>query len=69
MGMGRLANNWLPGIVILLPLTHMSRAAYFPKIGIRYRVIPIMSLSIGYVAGSKEGPSHQGNAVRLRSWE
>ena len=41
--------NWLLDIVILLPLSKMGMAAWFTQIGLRYLIIPIMSISFGFV--------------------
>ena len=42
--------NWVLDFVILLPLNGMDIPTYFAQIGLRYLVIPIMSVMAGYVS-------------------
>jgi hypothetical protein len=42
--------NWVLDFIILLPLNGMDISTYFSQIGIRYLMIPIMSIMAGYVA-------------------
>jgi uncharacterized membrane protein YpjA len=48
IGIAWLAINWLLDIMILLPLSGMTINTYFAQIGLRYLVIPFMSIAIGY---------------------
>jgi len=50
VGVSWLAINWLPDILILLPMAKMSFEAWFTQIGLRYLAIPIFSISFGYIA-------------------
>ncbi len=44
--------NILLDLIVLVPMTKISVETYFAQIGLRYLLIPIMSISIGYVAQS-----------------
>ena len=44
------AINILLDLVVLIPMSGMSVGDYFAAIGIRYLVIPVMAIAIGYVA-------------------
>lgn len=48
LGGSWLAINWGLDIIILLPLSGMDPATYFAQIGLRYLIIPIMAIGIGY---------------------
>jgi hypothetical protein len=50
VGVSWLSINWLLDVVILLPMAKISIAAWFTQIGLRYLVIPVFSISIGYIA-------------------
>ena len=39
---------WLLDFVALLPLSDMTFGAYFMEIGLRYLLVPVISLGIGY---------------------
>jgi len=42
--------NWALDIIILVPMSGMSLNSYFGQIGLRYLMIPIMSIMAGYIA-------------------
>lgn len=42
--------NIILDILVLLPMSKMPLGMYFSAIGLRYLVIPVMSIAIGYVA-------------------
>jgi uncharacterized membrane protein YpjA len=44
-----LAINWILDFVILLPLAKMDILTYFVQIGLRYLMIPTMSIAMGYL--------------------
>ena len=44
--------NWILDLIILLPLNGMSPYTYFSQIGIRYLMIPVMSIMAGYIASN-----------------
>lgn len=44
--------NWILDIGILLPLNGMDFSTYFGEIGLRYLMIPVMSVMAGYIAGN-----------------
>jgi uncharacterized membrane protein YpjA len=48
------AVNILLDIIILIPMTGMSIADYFPQIGLRYLVMPVMSIVVGVVLTNKK---------------
>ena len=48
------AVNILLDIIILIPMTGMSIADYFPQIGLRYLVMPVMSVMVGVVLTNKK---------------
>lgn len=50
VGFAWLVLNWFLDFVILIPLSHMAISTYFMQIGIRYLIIPIFSVSMGFVA-------------------
>jgi len=45
--------NIVLDVVVLLPTSQMDFGTYFQQIGMRYLLIPIISLGMGYVARSK----------------
>lgn len=45
--------NWILDFVILLPVAHMPISTYFMQIGMRYLMIPIMSIAMGLLLASK----------------
>lgn len=45
--------NWLLDFIALLPLTKMPYLQYFKEIGLRYLVMPAMSIPVGYVLSKK----------------
>ncbi len=50
VGFSWLVINWLLDILILLPMAKMSFGDWFTQIGLRYLVIPVFSISFGYIA-------------------
>jgi hypothetical protein len=42
--------NCILDILLLLPFAGMTMATWFAQIGVRYLLIPIMSISMGYIA-------------------
>ena len=50
VGISWLAINWLLDLVILLPMAKMSFENWFTQIGLRYLVIPVFSISFGFIA-------------------
>jgi hypothetical protein len=50
-GFSWLLVNWILDILVLLPLSHQSIPAYAGDIGLRYLVIPVMALMLGYGIG------------------
>ncbi len=45
--------NWLLDFVALLPLSKMPYLQYFREIGLRYLVMPAMTIPLGYVLSKK----------------
>ena len=45
--------NWLLDFAFLLPLSKMPYGQYFAEIGLRYIVMPAMTVSIGYILSKK----------------
>ena len=41
--------NWVFDGLVLLPMSGMDASTYFAQIGIRYLVIPVISVSMGFV--------------------
>ena len=54
IGMSWFVINCILDILVLLPLAGMSMTTWFAQIGMRYLMIPIMSISIGYIAGYRK---------------
>ncbi|MBN1166402.1 MAG: hypothetical protein JXA44_04640 [Methanospirillaceae archaeon] len=50
LGVVWLLINWILDLVILLPLSGMDIIQYFCQIGLRYLMIPVMSVMAGYIA-------------------
>jgi len=46
--------NILLDLLVLVPMSEMSRADYFAQIGLRYLVIPVMSIMVGAVLANKK---------------
>lgn len=46
-----LAMNWALDLLFLLPISGMDIPTYFGQIGLRYLLIPTMSIAIGYSTG------------------
>jgi uncharacterized membrane protein YpjA len=41
-------------LLVLVPMSGMSISDYFPQIGLRYLVIPAMSIAVGAALGNKQ---------------
>ena len=54
VGLIWLSINILLDLLVLIPMSGMSIANYFMQIGIRYIVIPVMSLMVGTVLSNKK---------------
>lgn len=53
--------NWALDLIILVPMSGMSLTSYFGQIGLRYLMIPIMSIMAGYIAeNTTRARSHKG---------
>jgi hypothetical protein len=50
VGIVWLAINWGLDLLVLLPMAKMSLPVYFAEIGLRYLVIPVISIGMGCVA-------------------
>lgn len=46
--------NWILDLVVLVPMAKMAIGIYFAHIGLRYLMIPTMSISMGYLLQNKE---------------
>jgi uncharacterized membrane protein YpjA len=53
VGLVWFALNIILDLVVLVPMSGMSIGAYFAEIGLRYLILPTMSIAIGYVAEMK----------------
>jgi hypothetical protein len=53
LGVVWLGLNWLLDLVCLLPLSKMPYLQYFKEIGLRYLVMPAMTIPVGYVLSKK----------------
>ncbi|RZN43450.1 MAG: hypothetical protein EFT35_01280 [Methanophagales archaeon ANME-1-THS] len=53
VGLVWFALNISMDLVVLVPMSGMSIGSYFAEIGLRYLIIPTMSIAIGYVAEMK----------------
>jgi hypothetical protein len=49
IGFSWLVINWVMDGLVLLPMSGMDVSTYFSQIGIRYLVIPIIAVSMGFV--------------------
>ena len=49
IGFSWLVINWVMDGLVLLPMSGMDAATYFSQIGIRYLVIPIIAIGMGFV--------------------
>ena len=49
IGFSWLAINWVLDWLVLLPMSGMDISTYFSQIGIRYLVIPVIAVSMGFV--------------------
>ncbi|MFQ6083182.1 MAG: hypothetical protein ACE5WD_07480 [Candidatus Aminicenantia bacterium] len=54
VGFAWLLINWILDVGILIPLAKMSIVTYFAEIGLRYLIIPTMSIAIGYAIRVRE---------------
>ena len=54
IGFSWLAINWLMDIIFLLPMAKMPFPTYFVKIGILYFMIPMYSITIGFLLEHKK---------------
>jgi Na+/proline symporter len=45
--------NWLLDFVILLPIAKVNMTIYFSQTGLRYLMIPIISIGMGYILDAK----------------
>jgi len=55
VGISWLIINWLLDFIILIPMSKIGYGDYFLQIGLRYLVMPTISVSIGYTLQNKEG--------------
>lgn len=53
VGLLWLAINWALDILVLLPMMGESLATYMSQIGLRYLIMPTMSVSMGYLLEKK----------------
>ncbi|MFH1387223.1 MAG: hypothetical protein ABIH50_06125 [bacterium] len=53
LGLVWLVLNWLLDFVALLPLSKMPYLQYFKEIGLRYLVMPAMTIPVGYILSRK----------------
>jgi uncharacterized membrane protein YpjA len=53
LGIVWLIVNWLLDFAALLPLSKMPYLQYFKEIGLRYLVMPAMTVPIGYILSKK----------------
>lgn len=49
IGFSWLVINWVMDGLVLLPMSGMDVATYFSQIGVRYLVIPIIAVGMGFV--------------------
>ena len=54
VGLTWLGINLLLDLLVLIPMSGMSIADYFTQIGIRYLVIPVMSITVGAALENKK---------------
>ena len=53
VGLVWFALNIIMDLVVLVPMSGMSIGAYFAEIGLRYLIMPTMSIAVGYIAEMK----------------
>lgn len=53
IGIVWLAMNWVLDLLILVPMAKLSLYDYFAQIGLRYLIIPVMSIMAGYLLERK----------------
>ncbi len=53
LGLVWLIINWLLDFAALLPLSKMPYLQYFKEIGLRYLVMPAMTVPLGYILSKK----------------
>ena len=53
IGIVWLAMNWVLDLLILVPMAKLSLYDYFAQIGLRYLIIPVMSIMMGYLLERK----------------
>ncbi|MEE9176138.1 MAG: hypothetical protein V3U19_08205 [Thermodesulfobacteriota bacterium] len=53
VGLVWLVINWVLDLVVLVPISKMGIATYFAQIGLRYLMIPTMSIAMGYLVEIK----------------
>jgi uncharacterized membrane protein YpjA len=53
IGIVWLAMNWILDFLILVPMAKLSLYDYFAQIGLRYLIIPIISIGTGYMLARK----------------
>ena len=53
VGLIWLAINYLLDFLILLPMSGMDTGSYFMQIGLRYLLLPAISISMGYLVDEK----------------
>ena len=54
VGLIWLAINWFFDLIILVPMAQMGIWTYFSQIGLRYLLIPTMSISLGIIGKMKD---------------
>ena len=54
VGLTWLGINILLDLLVLVPMSEMSYADYFAQIGLRYLVMPVMSIMVGAVLANKK---------------
>ena len=54
VGLIWLAINWIFDLIVLVPMAQMGIWIYFSQIGLRYLVIPTMSISLGIMGKMKD---------------
>lgn len=53
VGVAWLMINWILDFVVLIPIARMGVVTYFTQIGLRYLMIPTMSIAMGYLIENK----------------
>jgi len=54
IGLIWLVINWIIDFIVLVPMAKMDTGTYFVQIGLRYLIIPIFSVSIGFLLDYKK---------------